>query len=62
MVCQDPSLLLYHDILTPGEISFMKRKVLSLLTAATVQDISQTDGKRVSNERTQSSGWLWDQA
>lgn len=38
----------------------MKRNVLDLLAAATVQDISVTDGKRVSNERTQSSGWLWD--
>ena len=60
VVCADPTLFLYHDILTPGEISYMKTNVLSLLAAATVQDVSVTNGKKVSNERTQSSGWLWD--
>ena len=41
----------------------MKTKVLKLLEVATVQDdtVKSGDGKKVSNERTQSSGWLWDQ-
>ena len=60
MVCQDPVLFLYHDILTTPELTYMKRNALDLLTAATVQDESKTDGKRISTERTQSSGWLWD--
>ena len=41
----------------------MKSKVLQNLQVATVQDVNvkKGDGKKVTNERTQSSGWLWDQ-
>ena len=59
VVCSDPVLYLFHDILGAAEISYMKKNVLNLLTVATVTD-SYTDGKRYSNERTQSTGWLWD--
>ena len=55
--------MIFHDILTKNEMDFMKAKVLSDLTAATVQDnsVSDGDGKKISTERTQSSGWMWDQ-
>ena len=61
VVCSDPVLYLFHDILGAAEISYMKKNVLNLLTVAEVQDESVPGGKRYSNERTQSSGWLWDQ-
>ena len=53
-------LFLYHDLLTTGELDYMKREALNLLTAASVQDESKTDGKKISTERTQSHGWLFD--
>ena len=61
VVCSDPVLYLFHDILGAAEISYMKKNGLNLLTVAAVQDESVPGGKRYSNERTQSSGWLWDQ-
>jgi len=59
----EPLLHLYHGILTDREIQFMTTHIMSQLTAATVQDIAQSDGggSKVSNERTQSNGWIWDQ-
>ena len=60
MVCEEPVLFLYHDLLTTGELDYMKREALNLLTAASVQDESKTDGKKISTERTQSHGWLFD--
>ena len=60
--CEEPSLVIFHDILTPQEMAYMKSHVLKDLMVATVVDrsVEGGDGKRVSNERTQSSGWLWD--
>ena len=60
VVCSDPVLYLFHDILGAAEISYMKKNVLNLLTVAAVQDESVPGGKRYSNERTQSNAWLWD--
>ena len=61
-ICEEPSLVIFHDILTPQEMTYMKSHVLKDLMVATVVDrsVEGGDGKRVSNERTQSSGWLWD--
>ena len=62
-LCPSPKLMIFHDILTKKEMDFMKAKVLKDLTAASVQDHSVKDGagRKVSTERTQSSGWMWDQ-
>ena len=57
MVCEEPVLFLYHDLLTTGELDYMKRNALNLLTVATVLD---GDVSKFSNERTQSAGWLFD--
>ena len=61
-ICEEPTLVIFHDILTQQEMSYMKAHVLKDLMVATVVDrsVEGGDGKRVSNERTQSSGWLWD--
>ena len=61
-VCEEPYLVIFHDILTEQEMTYMKSHVLKDLMVATVVDrsVEGGDGKRVSNERTQSSGWLWD--
>ena len=61
-LCQQPVLYMYHDLLTEGEMALMKKTVLSRLEASTVLDHRQArEGRsRVSNERTQSSGWLLD--
>ena len=40
VVCSDPVLYLFHDILGAAEISYMKKNVLNLLTVAAVQDES----------------------
>ena len=63
-VCQEPRLTIYHDLVTAAEIRYMKAAVLRHLMVATTVDTedSSGDGKKVSNERTQSSGWLWEQA
>ena len=37
VICQQPVLFLYHDFLTKGEMTYMKRNVLSDLVAAAVQ-------------------------
>ena len=58
VVSEEPVLHLYHEILTDGEISFMTTKILSQLQAASV---GVGGGAKVNNERTQSSGWIWDQ-
>ena len=58
MVCEEPVLFLYHDLLTAGELDYMKRNALNLLTAALVQDVSFQDV--ISSARTQSNGWLFD--
>ena len=60
-VCPELGLTIYHDLLSPGEIRYMK--TAGSLAAATVVDRNNTQGgsRRLSNERTQSSGWLYDQ-
>ena len=62
-MCQEPRLTIYHDLVTAAEIRYMKAAVLRDLMVATTVDTedSSGDGKKVSNERTQSSGWLYDQ-
>ena len=62
-MCQEPPLTIYHDLVTAAEIRYMKAAVLRDLMVATIVDTedSSGDGKKVSNERTQSSGWLWEQ-
>ena len=61
-ICEEPTLVTFHDILTPQEMAYMKTHVLKDLMVSTVVDrsVKGRDSKRVSNERTQSSGWLWD--
>ena len=59
-ICEEPSLVIFHDILTHQEMAYMKSHVLKDLMVATVVDSSVEGGKKVSSERTQSSGWLWD--
>ena len=61
-ICEEPTLVTFHDILTPQEMAYMKSHVLKDLMVSTVVDrsVKGRDSKRVSNERTQSSGWLWD--
>ena len=56
MVCEEPVLFLYHDLLTTGELDYMKRNALNLLEEALVQDVNQADDSTISNERTQSHG------
>ena len=60
-VCPELGLTIYHDLLSPGEIRYMK--TAGSLAAATVVDRNNTQGgsRKLSNERTQSSGWLYDQ-
>ena len=58
IVSEDPLVHLYHDILTEGEIHFLTTKI----AVASTQDTNKDDGAgiKISNERTQSNGWLWD--
>lgn len=60
VVSSSPLLLLYHDMLTEQEMQLMVEKVSTQMGVATVQDLTTQSGK-VSIERSQSSGWLWDQ-
>jgi hypothetical protein len=59
----EPLLHLYHDVLMESETQFLTSHMEDKLSAATVQDNSVFDGsgKKVSSERTQASGWAWDQ-
>ena len=53
----------FHQILTEGEMELMKQSAMGELNTATVEDtaVREGGGKKMSNERTQASGWLWDQ-
>ena len=53
-ICEEPTLVIFHDILTSKEMAYMKAHVLKDLMVATVVDrsVEGGDGKRVSNERT----------
>ena len=53
-ICEEPSLVIFHDILTPQEIAYMKSHVLKDLRVA---KLKSGNGNTV---RTQSTGWLYD--
>ena len=46
IICHEPTLLVFHDILTSKEIKFMKSKVLKQLTAAKTVDRSPKVGTK----------------
>jgi len=68
--------VLYHNILNEQEMVYMTEKVMSSMEVATVVDYGKSSGKgyrrrglggrrgrnvgKVSMERSQASGWLWD--
>jgi len=62
VLSHDPPLWVFHEILSYKDMSSMKHYVSSQLSAAEIQDVTKLDGKgsRVTTERTQSSGWLWE--
>ena len=49
-ICHEPKIVIFHDILTPQEMAYMKSHVLKDLMVATVVDrsVEGGDGKRVS--------------
>ena len=61
IVCQEPSLVIFHDIITPEEMRYMKNSAQRKLVAATIVDKDNRNSTKVSNERTQSNAWLYDQ-
>ena len=63
VISEKPLVHLYHDVLTDNEMKLMTSRILNQMKAASVQDTSVADGagSKISNERTQSSGWIWDQ-
>ena len=60
-VCQEPSFVIFHDILSPEEMRYMKASARKSLAAAAVAENSSGEGKKVAKERTQSNAWLFDQ-
>lgn len=58
IISEDPLLHVYHDIITNGEINFMTTKIVDQLHSSEVY--GEKTGSQLSNERTQSIGWLWD--
>ena len=60
---EDPSISIFHDFLTEMEMKSMKHAIMAQMQVSTVQDITVEDGGgiKTSTERTQSSGWLWDE-
>jgi len=58
----DPPIAVFHEFLSEGEMRLMKNQAMPDLVPATVQDVAATDGggSKVSNERSQASGWLFD--
>jgi len=59
LISEALDLRLLHDLATEGEMLFMKTRIGDKLQGASVQ--ATGGGETVSVERTQSSGWLWDQ-
>jgi len=61
-VSREPPILMFHDFLNEREMAYMRNNAMADLEAATVQDTSVSDGggSKVSNERSQASGWLYD--
>ena len=53
-ICEEPYLVIFHDILTPQEMTYMKSHVLKDLRVA---KLKSGNGNTV---RTQSTGWLYD--
>ena len=62
VLSEKPPVAVFHEILSKKDISSMKHYVSNQLNAAEIQDVSKADGKgaKVTTERTQSSGWLWE--
>ena len=60
---EDPSISIFHDFLSEMEMKSMKHAIMAQMQVSTVQDITVEDGGgiKTSTERTQSSGWLWDE-
>ena len=58
----DPPIAVFHEFLTEAEMSLMKNQAMPDLIPAMVMDTDVPDGSgsKMSNERTQASGWLWD--
>ena len=58
----NPSVYVYHEILSRKDIRSIQHYVSSQLSAAEIQDVRKVDGSGAltSTERTQSSGWLWE--
>ena len=58
----DPPIAVFHEFLTEAEMRLMKNQVMPDLLPAMVIDTGVADGSgsKMSNERTQASGWLWD--
>ena len=61
IVCQEPSLVIFHDIITSEDMRYMKNSAQRKLVAATIVDKDNRNSTKVSNERTQSNAWLYDQ-
>ena len=68
VISKEPSfpLVLYHDVLSPDQMNFMKSEARRTLAKAELynaadesKDLPKLPG-RMTNERTQSSGWLWE--
>ena len=63
VLSEDPPVLMFHDFITDEEIKSMKFSIMAEMKVSTVQDLNSKDGggTKTSNERTQASGWLWDE-
>ena len=62
-LAESPSITIFHDFLSESEMRMMKISIMAQMEISTVQDINKKDGGgiKLSTERTQSSGWLWDE-
>ena len=63
VLSSSPPLYVYHEVLSPLQISLMKHHATAQLNAAQIEDVGRgagTAGGKITTERTQSSGWLWD--
>ena len=60
---ESPIISIFHDFLSDKEMKTMKHAIMAQMQVSTVQDITVEDGGgiKTSTERTQSSGWLWDE-
>ena len=62
-IAESPIITIFHDFLSDEEMRSMKLSITAQMEVSTVQDIKKADGGgiKISTERTQSSGWLWDE-